>query len=119
MKKTIKISRISSKKFINHAKRFRKNLNAMSKKLNIEKSGYTISIGELIDRISIVNVKMWHLDAGIAEANKKGDNNTAGVLAGLARDQNRERSDLREEINMRLEGKSRGTNKIEYAGVGR
>ncbi len=94
-------------------------MSLLKKKKEEEKRGYTVSIGELIDRISIVNVKMWHMDAGISEANKKGDNETAGKLAGIARALNCERADLREEINMRLEGKSRGTNKIEYAGVGR
>lgn len=98
----------------------RRNEVKKEKKKEIEKkAGYTISIGELIDRISIVNIKMWHLDAKVAEENKKDNHEIAGKLAGMSRELNKERADLREEINMRLEGRSRGTNKIEYAGVGR
>jgi hypothetical protein len=84
-----------------------------------KKEGFSVSIGELIDRLSIVNIKMWHMDVGISECKEKGDMVGAGKFAILARDLNRERADLREEINMRLEGQSRGSNKIEYSGAGR
>lgn len=84
-----------------------------------KKAGYNISIGELIDKLSIVNVKMWHVDSALTEAREKMDKEKAGELAWLARDLNRERTDLREEINILLEGHSRGSNKIEYSGLGR
>jgi hypothetical protein len=78
--------------------------------------GYKVSIGELIDKISIVNIKMWHMDEALS---KTDDKVKKGEYADIARQLNRERTDLREEINLRLEGKSRGSNKIEYTGVGR
>ena len=83
---------------------------------------YKISIGELIDRLSIMNIKIWHLDTELSILNKskkKKDKIRAGELAALTRDANRERTDLREEINLKLEGRSRGTNKIEYTNLGR
>ncbi len=86
------------------------------------KENYTISLGELIDRLAITNIKMWHLDERISKLNKSGkkeDKIEAGELAGLTRDSNRERADLREELNLRLEGRSRGSNKIEYTKLGR
>ena len=82
----------------------------------IKMDGYKVSIGELIDKLSIVNIKMWHMDEAMSKATDKAK---AGEYALIARDLNRERSDLREEINIRLEGQSRGSNKIEYTGVGR
>lgn len=82
----------------------------------LNQKGFTVSIGELIDRLSITNIKMWHMDEAIA---KTDDPVKKGEYADIARNLNRERTDLREEINMRLEGRSRGTNKIEYTGVGR
>ena len=91
------------------------------KRMRINGKGYTVSMGELIDRISITNIKMWHLDKRISKLNKSGkqeDKIEAGELAGLTRDSNRERADLREEINLRLEGRSRGSNKIEYTKLG-
>ena len=86
-----------------------------------QEEGYKISTGELIDRLSIVNVKMWHMDEGIAKAIKAGDKLKAGELAGFVRELNADRADLREEINRRVDGVGKGTNKIEYAtgrGVG-
>ena len=77
-------------------------------------SGYVVPIGELIDQLSICNIKMWHTDEGISRAEKDGDYENAGKLAVMARQLNAKRADLREEINIRLEGKGAGTNKIEY-----
>ena len=82
----------------------------------LNQTGFTVSIGELIDRLSIVNIKMWHMDEAIS---KTDDKIKKGEYADIARNLNKERTDLREEINIRLEGRSRGTNKIEYTGVGR
>jgi len=81
-----------------------------------KKKGVTISIGELIDRLSIVNLKVWHVEEKIA---KTIDKNEKADLGDLIRCLNRERADLREEINQILEGKKRGTNKIEYVKIGR
>ena len=92
------------------------------KRMRLNGKGYTVSMGELIDRIAITNIKMWHLDKRISILNKsrkKKDKIEAGELAALTRDANRERADLREEINLRLEGRSRGSNKIEYTKLGR
>ena len=83
---------------------------------------YKISIGELIDRLSIMNIKIWHLDTELSILNKskkKKDKIKAGELAALTRDANRERTDLREGINELIEGRTRGTNKIEYTKLGR
>ena len=83
---------------------------------------YKISIGELIDRLSIMNIKIWHLDTELSILNKskkKKDKIKAGELAALTRDANRERTDLREGINAIIEGRTRGTNKIEYTKLGR
>ena len=90
-----------------------------------------LSIGELIDRLCIINLKIWHLDTAMSEAANKipltktvSDKNAlkaqAGDYAIQAREQNAERTMVREMINKRLEGKSRGTDKLEYTkGVGR
>ncbi len=87
-----------------------------------KRKGYTVSIGELIDRLAITNIKIWHLDAELANLNKSGkdkDKIRAGELAAITRDANSERVSVREEINLRLEGKTRGTTKIEYTKIGR
>lgn len=84
-----------------------------------KKSGLKITLGELVDRLSIINVKMWHVDQGISEAEKAGDMDKAGKFACMARNLNRERGDVREEINMLFHGYETGSNKIEYAGIGR
>lgn len=76
--------------------------------------GYRVPIGELIDQLSICNIKMWHTDEGISKAEKNGDFADAGRLAVMARQLNAKRADLREEINIRLDGRGAGTNKIEY-----
>lgn len=81
--------------------------------------GFKMTLGEAVDRLSIVNVKMWHVDQGIAEAEKVGDMARAGELACMARNLNRERADLREQINMLFHGYETGSNKLEYAGIGR
>ena len=80
---------------------------------------YDTSVGELIDKLSIINVKMWHVDSAIQEARRKKDKVKAGELAFMARDLNRDRTLVREAINYKLEGYTRGSHKIEYAGVGR
>jgi hypothetical protein len=77
---------------------------------------YSVSIGELIDKLAIVNIKMWHMDEALARTD---DPVKKGEYADIARNLNRERTSLREEINLRLEGYSRGSDKIEYTGVGR
>lgn len=74
--------------------------------------------GELIDRLTIINCKMWHMDEGISKAEKENDMVKAGEFAILARALNRERADVREEINRVLGFEETGSNKIEYA-VGR
>jgi len=81
-----------------------------------KQKGYSISVGELIDRLAITNIKMWHLDEALA---KTDDKVKKGEYADMVRNLNKERTDLKEEINIRLEGASRGSNKIEYTGVGR
>lgn len=83
---------------------------------------YDVSIGELIDRLAITNIKIWHLDSKLAELNKskkKEDKIEAGEIAAITRDANNERVAVREEINLRIEGKTRGTSKIEYTRLGR
>ena len=77
-------------------------------------TGYTVPIGEIIDQLSICNIKMWHTDEGISKAEASGDYAQAGKLAVMARQLNAKRADLREEINIRLDGRGAGTNKIEY-----
>jgi hypothetical protein len=57
---------------------------------------------------------MWHTDEGISKVEKEGDFEQAGKMAVMARQLNAKRADLREEINMRLDGRGAGTNKIEY-----
>jgi len=76
--------------------------------------GYKVPIGELIDQLSICNIKMWHTDEGISKSEREGDYDQAGRMAVMARQLNAKRADLREEINIRLEGRGAGTNKIEY-----
>ena len=81
-----------------------------------KKGGYVVSIGELIDKISIVNIKTWHMEEALSKTKNKVKK---GEYADIGRNLNKERANLREEINLRLEGSSRGSNKIEYTGVGR
>lgn len=79
-----------------------------------------LPLGELVDRLSIINVKMWHVDEGIAKAERKNDFQKAGELAVMARGLNKERAKVREEINKLFHGESTGSEKIEYAeGIGR
>ena len=80
---------------------------------------FVISIGELIDRLSIVNIKQWHFDEAIAKAKEKKDFDKAGRLAMITKDLNKERADLREEINLRLEGKTTSGAESEHADIGR
>lgn len=79
----------------------------------------TLPLGELVDRLSIINVKMWHVDSGIAKAEQACDMARAGELAVMARGLNKERAKVREEINELFHGESTGSEKLEYAGVGR
>ena len=78
--------------------------------------GFTISIGELIDRLSIANVKVWKAEEAMSKVTK---NKEVAKYALMIRAMNRERSELREEINSRLEGRTRGTTKINYPNLGR
>jgi len=78
--------------------------------------GFTVSIGELIDRLSIANVKVWKAEESMSKVKNSKD---IAQFALMIRAMNRERSELREEINSRLEGRTRGTTKISYPGLGR
>ena len=78
--------------------------------------GFTISIGEIIDRLSIANVKVWKAEEAMS---KTKDSKEIAKYAIMVRTMNRERSELREEINSRLEGRTRGTTKINYPNLGR
>lgn len=85
-------------------------------------SCFTISIGELIDRLSIANIKVWKAEEAINEAKKirhvKERKEKIYYYSMMIRDVNTERANLREEINLFLEGKTRGTKKLNY-GLGR
>jgi predicted nucleic acid-binding Zn-ribbon protein len=74
-------------------------------------SGFSISTGELIDRLSIANIKVWRSEEAMSAA--KTDKEIARY-ALMIRAMNKERSEIREEINQRLDGRQRGTIKIEY-----
>ena len=78
--------------------------------------GFTISIGELIDRLSIANVKVWKAEEAMSKVTSDKE---VAKYALMIRAMNRERSELREEINSRLEGRTRGTTKIAYPNLGR
>ena len=78
--------------------------------------GFTISVGELIDRLSIANVKVWKAEEAMSKV--KGSKDIA-KYALMIRAVNRERSELREEINSRLEGRTRGSAKLNYGKLGR
>lgn len=86
---------------------------------NKKNARYRLSIGELIDRISISNIKIWHLEQAISEAKKIGDKDAIAKMSIQVRELNRDRSDLREEINAVMNDKKLGTNKIEYVNIGR
>ena len=86
---------------------------------------YEIPVGELIDRLSIINNKIWHCDekqhelgakAKLEDDLKESEHLYAlsGRMAQQARELNNERSAVREEINYRLEGYKRGSDKINY-----
>lgn len=81
-----------------------------------KRTGFTISIGELIDRLSIANVKVWKAEEAMSKTINKHE---IADYALMIRAMNRERSELREEINSRLEGRTRGTTKLGYPGLGR
>jgi hypothetical protein len=73
---------------------------------------FTISTGELIDRLSICNVKVWKAEEAINSAK---DEKTVAKYAIMVRSVNRERAELREAINERIDKRSRGTTKLNYA----
>ena len=83
------------------------------------KKKFVIPIGELIDRISILNVKIWHTEEALSKANEDGHPAKVGDIALMIRALNTERANLREEINIRLDKKLSGTKKINYVNVGR
>ena len=58
-------------------------------------------------------------EEALSAANDKGDKEGIAKYALMIREVNRDRSELREEINRRLEGKGRGTNKLGYLTLGR
>ena len=91
----------------------------MNKKKDKKEMRYRLSVGELIDRISISNIKIWHLEQAISEAKKQGKKIKVSEMALQVRELNRDRSDLREEINIVMNDKKLGTNKIEYVNIGR
>lgn len=78
-------------------------------------SKFTISTGELIDRLSIANIKVWKAEEAfnIAKSDKE-----HAKWAKQIRIMNRERSEMREELNERLDNRQRGTKKMSY-GLGR
>ena len=87
-----------------------------------EQKGYTISIGELIDVLTISNIKIWHLEERISKltkSNKTKDKIELGELVKLIRAANRERVAMKEEFNLRLEGRTRALNKVEHTRLGR
>jgi len=78
-----------------------------------------ISIGEWIDRLSILNIKIWHTEEMVSEAHRKKDILSVGKLAIKIKTLSKERSDVREEINEYLEGFNRQSKKINFLNVGR
>ena len=80
---------------------------------------FKLSVGELIDRISIINIKIWHAEEALSAAHVKKEIAKVAELAVLTRTLNKERSILREEINMSLKGVNQGSRKLNYAEIGR
>jgi hypothetical protein len=85
----------------------------------MKSEGYQLSIGELIDRVTIANIKIWHLEQAISDAKKTGDKNAIADMALHIRDLNADRSRLRTEINRIMKDPNQIGNKIEYNGIGR
>ena len=86
------------------------------------KKGYKISIGELFDLLAISNIKIWHLEERISKLSKSTkdkDKIEMGELTRLIRAANRERVSMKEELNLRLEGKTRALGKVEHTKLGR
>lgn len=84
--------------------------------------GYQMSIGELFDHLAIANIKIWHLEERISKlskSNKNKDKIEMGELVKLIREANLERVAMKEELNLRLEGKTRALNKVEHTKLGR
>ena len=87
-----------------------------------DKKGYKISIGELFDLLAIANIKIWHLEERISKLSKSKkdkDKIEMGELTRLIRAANRERVSMKEELNLRLEGKTRALGKVEHTKLGR
>jgi len=103
------------KKSVKNMKKKKSKLTTSIKVSMVTEEEYRIATGELIDRLCIVNLKMWHADEKMAKAKEAGDKDMVADCAIIARELNADRSDLREEINRRLDGIGKGTNKIEYA----
>ncbi len=85
-----------------------------------------LTIGELIDQLSIINVKMWHVDEKMSKKLKLAKTEkdpqrklelkaAAGSLAEQARNLNAKRTTVREAINQMYHGWNTGSDKIEYA----
>jgi len=53
-----------------------------------KQKGFHVSVGELIDRLAITNIKMWHLDEALAKTDNKVKK---GEYADIVRNLNRER----------------------------
>lgn len=87
-----------------------------------KKKGYKISIGELFDHLTISNIKIWHLEERISKlssSKKDKDKIEMGELTRLIRAANKERVAMKEELNLRIEGKTRALNKVEHTKLGR
>lgn len=78
-----------------------------------------ISVGEWIDRLSILNIKIWFTEIALADATKAKDLVSVGKLAIKIKTLSKERADVREEINEIIEGFNRGGKKINYLNIGR
>ena len=58
-----------------------------------------ISLGDLVDRLSIVNLKIWHLESDVRQRKLDSDIKEVGRRAIAIRDQNAERIALKNAIN--------------------
>ena len=59
--------------------------------------------GELLDRLSIVNIKIWHLEEKLGEADKNKKFKLAGKIAISIRKNNNIRVALKNEITKRID----------------
>ena len=78
------------------------------------KSKYQIPTGELVDRLTIVNIKIWHLEEKIAKAQIDNDFEKIGKLALQIRIINNDRIELKEEINRIVDGTETGSDKLNF-----